>query len=129
METKEFYASDGRLVAEASFIEPDIMLVRAVSGADETAAAELAGYVLHLFETGDLKAILVDASKGGGFSPEAIRVFAKSDSFGFVGRAAIFGITNPLFRTGIQAIIRASGRDNVKLFNNMEEALAFAKDG
>lgn len=129
METKEFYTSDGKLSAEVSFIEPDVLLTTVVGNADEKSSVEYAGYVTHLFENGSIKAMLVDAQRGGNISPEAINILAKSDAFKFVRRIGVYGINNPIFKIGVESIIKASGRDNIKTFKTREEALGYLKDG
>lgn len=129
METKIFQSKNGKPVVEVSFAEPGILLVKAMNNpGDEYFAAELSGYITHLFESEGLHSVLVDGTQGVGLSPEAIDLFAKSDMLTFVKKVAVYGITNSIFRLAMEAVIKASGRDNLRLFSTREEALAYLKE-
>jgi hypothetical protein len=72
--------------------------------------------------------MIVDASAAGGFSRESINVLARSDKLDYIGRIGVFGIKNPLFRIGLEAIMRGSGRDNIQVFESGDQALAYVKN-
>jgi|SRR5581483_12259791 len=128
METKEFYDSSGKLSLEVSFPEPQIMKVAVVGPVDETVARQISGLVTHLFESGELRGVISDAGGGQTLSPEVISIFAKSDAFNSVRRIGVYGVTNPVFKLSLDAIIKASGRDNVRLFDSERAALEFARE-
>ena len=73
--------------------------------------------------------MVVDASGGSSISPEAIGILSKSDAFQFVKKIGVYGVTNPIFKLGLAAIIKASGRDNIKIFGSQDEALSYVQDG
>lgn len=129
METKEFYTADGKLSSEVTYVTPEILLTKVVGPADETSATQFSGYVTHLFESGGLQGMVVDAGGGTSISPEAISILSKSDAFAFVKKIGVYGLSNPIFKIGLEAIITASGRDNIKLFGSKDEALAYVTDG
>jgi hypothetical protein len=129
VETKQFFNESGQLAAILSFIEPDIALVIARGKADKQVAVQLAGYIGHLFETEGLKGVVVDATLGEPITKEAVQIFAKTDAFKFIKKAGIYGVKNPVLKIGLEAIISASGRDNVRIFKNQEEAMDYVKDG
>jgi hypothetical protein len=127
MEIKEFYTENGQLSLQAFFIEPQILSVKVVGFVDEKVAIEISGFATHLFESEGLQGIISDASQGDNISPEAIKIMAQSDAFQFVKRVGVYGITKPIFKIGLEAVIKASGRDNIKVFDTQAEALAYAK--
>lgn len=129
METKEFYTSDGKLSSEVTYVTPEILLTKVVGPADESAASQYSGFVTHLFESGGLQGMIVDASGGSSISPEAVKILSKSDAFQFVKKIGVYGVSNPIFKFGLETIIKASGRDNIKTFDTKNEALAYVTDG
>lgn len=129
MEIKEFYNAEGKLSSEVSFITPTILMTKVVGPSDETSATHYSGYVTHLFESGGLQGMIVDAGGGSSISPEAISILSKSDAFRFVKKIGVYGVSNPIFKIGLQAIIQASGRDNIKILNSQDEAMSYVQDG
>lgn len=129
METKEFYTSDGKLSSEVSYVTPVILLTKVVGPADESSATQYSGFVTHLFESGGLQGMIVDAGGGSNISPEAVNILSKSDAFGFVKKIGVYGVSNTIFKFGLEAVIKASGRDNIKILGSKDEALSYVTDG
>lgn len=129
METKEFYTSDGKLSSEVTYVTPVILLTKVVGPADETSATQYSGFVTHLFESGGLQGMIVDAGGGSSISPEAVNILSKSDAFQFVKKIGVYGVSNPIFKFGLEAIIKASGRDNIRILGSHDEALSYVQDG
>ncbi len=129
MENKEFFTSDGKISAEVSFVDPTVAQTVVRGNADEVSSSRYAGYITHLFESGGLEGMIVDATQAGSVSVQAIDILAKSDALDFVKKVGVFGISNPVFRLALQAIIKGSGRDNIQIFATRDEALAYIKSG
>jgi hypothetical protein len=128
-EPKEFHTQDSKLSAKTGFIEPGILATFVLGNADEYSSAQYAGYVAHLFETEGLKGMIVDGAEAGEISTEAIGILGRSDALKFIRRIGVYNAHNPIFRTALEGIIRVAGRDNIKIFQTMEEALAYVEGG
>ena len=129
MENKEFFTSDGKLSAEVSFVEPTVAQTVVLGNSDEMSSSQYAGYITHLFESGGLQGMIVDATQAGSISVQAIDILAKSDALDFVKKVGVFGVSSPVFKLALQAIIAGSRRSNIQIFANRDEALAYVKSG
>lgn len=128
-EIKEFLTAAGKPSSTISFEEPKVLLTTVLGDADEHSAAEYAGYVAHLFEAEGLRGMIVDAKEAGMLSPEAISLLGRSNGLAFIKKIGVYNIPSPVFKASLEAIIKVSGRDNIKIFDTKEAALAFVKEG
>jgi hypothetical protein len=126
-EIKEFFTAEGKPSSTINFEEPGVLLTTVLGDADEFAAAEYSGYVAHLFESEGLAGMIVDAKEAGTISPEAAILLGRSDALNFVRKVGVYNIPNPIFRASLEAIIKVSGRDNIKIFKSKEEALDYVR--